>query len=91
MRELRALTERYTQVRQETGQRADFRAGQICALLANINRDLSKRPLPFEPADFFPSLGDVSTTPQAASGENAILNNMMLLASAVGATVVENG
>lgn len=45
------------EIYQEREQRADFRAGQICWLLAEINRDSKKRPVPFSPADFFPSLG----------------------------------
>ena len=36
--------------------RPDFRAGQVCWLLAEINRDREARPVPFCPADFFPSL-----------------------------------
>lgn len=36
--------------------RLDFRAGQVCFLLAEINRDRESRPTPFSPADFFSSL-----------------------------------
>jgi hypothetical protein len=36
--------------------RDDFRAGQICAVLANIHRDDKARPEPFGPADFMPGL-----------------------------------
>lgn len=36
--------------------RADLRAGQVCYLLAEINRDRETRREPFSPADFFPSL-----------------------------------
>lgn len=35
-------------------ERADYRAGLICAVLANINRDEKKRSKPYEPADFMP-------------------------------------
>lgn len=37
-------------------QREDMRAGQICFLLAETNRNREKNPWPFSPADFFPSL-----------------------------------
>lgn len=36
--------------------RADMRAGQICSILAEINRDREARLEPFHPADFFASL-----------------------------------
>ena len=42
---------------------ADFRAGQVCFLLAEINRDKERRPQPFSPADFFPSLEDLRPEP----------------------------
>ncbi|RYD01632.1 hypothetical protein N752_29075 [Desulforamulus aquiferis] len=35
-------------------QKADFRAGLICSVLANINRDRKVRPQPYSPADFIP-------------------------------------
>lgn len=34
----------------------DFRAGQICAVLANVNRDPKARREPFSPRDFMPAL-----------------------------------
>lgn len=36
--------------------RADFRIAQLCALFANANRDASKKPEPFDIADFMPFL-----------------------------------
>jgi hypothetical protein len=89
MRELRALTERHTAAQQ----RGDFRAAQICALMANINRDSAKRAQPYGPSDFFPSLGEMRAEKPAIGGENAILDNMRLLALALGSsvTVVDNG
>lgn len=36
--------------------RLDFRAGQICWLLGEANRDSASRPKPFHVADFFTSL-----------------------------------
>lgn len=35
---------------------ADFRAGQICATLANVNRDPRARSEPWAARDFFPAL-----------------------------------
>lgn len=46
--------------------RRDFRAGQICFLLAEINRDREARPTPFCPADFFPSLEQLRPEPPSA-------------------------
>ncbi len=43
----------------ERERRLDFRAGQICSILAEINRDHERRSAPFSPADFFPSLEDL--------------------------------
>jgi hypothetical protein len=34
----------------------DFRAGQICATLANVNRDTDRKREPFNAADFMPAL-----------------------------------
>lgn len=34
----------------------DFRAGQICATLANVHRDSKTRPDPWTAADFMPAL-----------------------------------
>lgn len=34
----------------------DFRAGQICATVANVNRDPDKRSEPWTASDFMPSL-----------------------------------
>ena len=34
----------------------DFRAGQICAVIANVNRDPEKRPEAWTAADFMPAL-----------------------------------
>lgn len=38
--------------------REDARAGVVAALIANANRDTEKRSTPFEPADFFSTLGE---------------------------------
>lgn len=35
----------------------DFRAGQIAAIVANVNRDSKRSPEPFLARDFFQSLG----------------------------------
>ncbi|MFN0133429.1 MAG: hypothetical protein ACKVW3_12995 [Phycisphaerales bacterium] len=47
----------------EREKRKDFRAGQVCALLAEVNRDHKKKPQPFSPADFFGSLEDLRPGP----------------------------
>lgn len=38
-------------------EREDLRAGMICAVIANVNRNPKKRLAPFEPGDFF-SIGE---------------------------------
>jgi len=47
----------------ERERRRDVRVGQVCALLAEVNRDRERRPQPFHPADFFPSLEDLRPPP----------------------------
>jgi hypothetical protein len=32
----------------------NWRAGQICSIVANVNRDPKKRPDPYKPQDFMP-------------------------------------
>jgi hypothetical protein len=44
----------YAQLRGMPGDRADFRAGQICATFANVHR--AKDAKPFGPAQFIPPL-----------------------------------
>lgn len=34
----------------------EFRSGQVCAVMANVNRDAEKRKEPFTAADFMPAL-----------------------------------
>ena len=34
--------------------RADFRAGMVCSLIANVYRDQQRKPEPFTPEDFMP-------------------------------------
>ena len=34
--------------------RADFRAGMVCSLIANVYRDATRKPEPFTPEDFMP-------------------------------------
>lgn len=45
----------------------DVRAGQIAALLAESMRDRKAHPRPFTPADFFPSLAQLSGASSASS------------------------
>lgn len=40
--------------------RMDYRIGTLAAITANSNRDPKRRPQPFKPEDFFPSLKDSS-------------------------------
>lgn len=50
---------------------ADFRAGQICATLANVHRDPKARSAAWAARDFFPSLDRaMSNIPRAS---NAVL------------------
>ena len=51
MRQLDELIKRHL-AKQE---REDFRAGIVCATLANINRDSKKQRKPFTPFDFMPT------------------------------------
>jgi hypothetical protein len=70
------LTERENQ-RQA---RLDFRTGQICALIANVNKDAKKRPQAYQPGDFFPALNDVSKDepePGAIEDPNELLAHIM--------------
>jgi hypothetical protein len=47
---------------------ADFRAGQICATLANVNRDPRARAEAWAARDFFPSLDRaMSSIPRASA------------------------
>lgn len=46
----------YRQAWEERQVREDLRAGYIATILANANRDTKKRPRPYQPWDFFPSL-----------------------------------
>ena len=69
---------------QEREQRDDFRAGMIIAMIANANRDAQKKPEPFAPEDFFPSLKDHSREQQQeeewktlqADGDFAVFHDM---------------
>ena len=51
-REFRALVDRVA----ERERRADYRAGQVAAIIANVNRDPKQRSQPYQPADFFASV-----------------------------------
>lgn len=41
----------------------DFRAGQVCATVANVHRDRSRNPDPFRPHDFMPALASPEEEP----------------------------
>lgn len=48
--------QRYAAVEPFGSPRDDLRAGEIAALIANVNRDSRRRPQPFTPGDFFPQI-----------------------------------
>lgn len=50
------LLRRYRARQEAEQERADFRAGIVAATIANVNRDRKKRPRPFTPADFMPTV-----------------------------------
>lgn len=81
MREYMALVDRHNAALE----RADYRAGLICAVLANINRDPKRRSQPYEPADFMPRKV-VPQPAQAAPHEE--LDDILALGAALGAMVV---
>ena len=49
----------------------DFRAGQVCAIVANVHRDSKAHPRPFSAADFFPSLKP-DTAPAAVADDRVV-------------------
>jgi hypothetical protein len=57
--ELRELLDKW----REKQQREDYRAAKICVLLAEVNRDQKKKPIPFEVWDFFTSLEPLKPAP----------------------------
>lgn len=64
-------------------QRADWRAGMLASVIANVNRDPDKRPDPFIPAEFMPTFGDdVSTVDQQRA-----LSMAHMLAARLGGTI----
>ncbi len=81
MREYAALLERHI----ANIKRQDYHAALICAVLANINRDPQKKPDPFTPADFMPSLA----VPEKEE-EGEALDHILKLAGDLGAEVIVN-
>jgi hypothetical protein len=65
----------------EREKRADFRAGQICATLANVHRDSKARSTPYEAEDFFPRLRPPQppTKPQTAEEMESALRSITTL------------
>jgi hypothetical protein len=47
------------------GWRGDYQAGIVASMLANINRDATKRPNPFLPGDFIPVFGRSRPKPKS--------------------------
>ena len=58
--------------------RQELRSGQLCSLLANINRDSEKRPEPFVPLDFmfFTDRPEEKQEPPTAEELNAKLKQV---------------
>ncbi|MCL5290562.1 MAG: hypothetical protein M1489_05995 [Firmicutes bacterium] len=68
-------------------EREDYRAGMICAILANIHRDEKKRRQPFTPLDFIP--GRTRGRVQAPQTPEDMLQTVKLLNAAFGGVVKE--
>lgn len=54
-------------------ERADLRAAQICAVLAEVNRDKKKRPEPFTPKDFLFHFGRGQAREQTWQEQKALM------------------
>ena len=85
MRELDGLLKR--QAMRE--QRADFRAGQICAQVLNAHRS-KKTDRVFKPADFFPSLASLRRRVVSDAPKGELLDSFLAFAQLIGAPVVEH-
>lgn len=65
-------------------ERTNYHAALICAVLANINRDPKRRPVPYQVADFMPQ----KAQPMASlMSEEDHLADLLALAGAMGAEV----
>jgi len=53
------LAKRHFKTLRTTNEQSDFRAAQICCILANINRDPKKKPTPYKVQDFMPKYKSV--------------------------------
>ncbi|AQU06109.1 hypothetical protein B1772_04745 [Dehalococcoides mccartyi] len=54
----------------------DYRAGLICSVLANINRDPKKHTKPYTPADFMPQKNPTKMTPEQMLAQIKLLNTV---------------
>ena len=54
MKKLDALILRKNNLDQKLKKEADFRAGVIASVYANVHRDKKKKPIPYKPQDFMP-------------------------------------
>lgn len=54
-RQFEALREVMQREADAKNERADFHAGLVASVIANVNRDPKKRPDPFTAADFMPN------------------------------------
>lgn len=74
------LTERKQELQQVSDQKADRRAGEVVAMLANVNRDSKKRPKPWTWLDVFPAW----RPPPPPQTEDDMLAAMDMLAALAG-------
>jgi len=72
----------------EQEERADWRAGLICSVLANIHRD-PKRSRTFKPQDFMPVYAKSTEGKPQEVSENQMLEQMMLMNTLLGGKTVE--
>jgi hypothetical protein len=62
------------------GDRADLHAAQVCAVLAEVNRNRKKRRKPFRPADFLPDWwGDRKRSTRDAADPQTLMAKMQAL------------
>ena len=74
MKEFAALVKRKEKVQKAEDQKADFRSGIICSVLANIYRNKKKKQTPYKPKDFMPRKEVKEQTPEQQLKMVAVLN-----------------
>ncbi len=83
MAQFNALVARY----KEAEDWLNYRAGLICSVIANVNRDPKKKPEPFTPSDFMPQTKKVTKE----MSQDDLLEQMRLWNAAAGGIEVING